>query len=231
MRTIKKYTSKKPGKKTVTATNKMIVRGYPRGLASQELKWVDTDLLLQATGNYGYTDMVAKPHLIGGVALGTSQSQRIGQEITFKSIHVNYAFWRGTDTFQFGTNPIGRCLIIVDKQPNGVTFSQTDLFENGVPNVGQEFKVAQSHYNLSNRKRFQILYDKSHDLNIDSGYEHKTVKLKCNIKVNFNKGVTNDISDIMNNAVYIVMIANINPALPDTRKIFKTFNSRLRYTD
>jgi len=79
---------------------------------------------------------------------GTTQSQRIGQQCTIKSIQIkgNMTFQPGADTD--GSNTAYMWLVL-DKQCNGAAATMTDVFTSTTPNLAL--------INLANSDRFVIL--------------------------------------------------------------------------
>lgn len=105
--------------------------------------------------------------LVNGICGGSAPSQRQGNMIAMQTLRVRMAIHPSTDrggavlaaqdiTSVSATPPttpsrLLRCLVVYDKQPNGAVHNVTDvLLEN----------TTQSHQNLDNKLRFDVLYDK-----------------------------------------------------------------------
>lgn len=134
------------------------------------------------------------------IANGTGESNRIGKKCTVTSIHWRYRLHLpSTATLGNATEQV-RTVIYLDKQCNGATAAVTDIFEAD---------DILSFRNLANSGRFQILADKTFEMNsggaegfgaigtlpvILSGQWHK----KCNIPLEFNS-TTGAIGEIRSN--------------------------------
>lgn len=83
--------------------------------------------------------------LVNGIATGTDFTNRVGREITIKSLYGRCTF---ADATQIN---MVRLMYVYDKQTNGVLPAITDILSNA---------SVYSPNNLNNRDRFVTLYDK-----------------------------------------------------------------------
>lgn len=181
----------------------------------QEFKSVDLDdntLELNSTGAYT---------LLNGVSRGTDLSNRIGRNISMRSLEIHG--WMST-TDSGGVSQVARIMIVLDKQCNGSAMALTDILK-GVTVVSLK--------NLVNKKRFKILYDKTHALAEHSGNNAGHIKpfefyKKFNHPVEFNAGDAGTIGDITSGALYIIGLSNIASGSTDANLFY---SSRIRYTD
>ncbi len=118
-----------------------------------ELKFIDTDVndaVVAAAGT-----VINSVNLI---AQGVGEEQRVGRKCTIRSINMR---WTGTlPTVDAAATPGAqdtmRFIIFHDKQANGATAVVADILEDASEH---------SFNNLSNKGRFNILYDKMIDFN------------------------------------------------------------------
>lgn len=125
-----------------------------------------------------YLDTYIGPNVIPGmptggikqnihiVPQGTGFTQRIGRQIWITKIDVRMEFILDaqSDTIANYPNLIGddlvRIMIVQDRQCNGAAYNYTDLFADKVVGVTTA-QALQSMYNLSNFKRFKVLYNRT----------------------------------------------------------------------
>ncbi len=113
-----------------------------------ELKFFDTninDTVISANMTINNLTIVAE---------GNGESERIGRKFNIYRINILYAMQLPAATAQGATSETVRCMLIQDKQTNGVQFSATDLIDTDNMN---------SFNNLANSKRFKILYKQEYD--------------------------------------------------------------------
>ncbi len=85
--------------------------------------------------------------LLNASVVGDDFDNRDGRQIRFKSIQYSLNILQNPTA----TQTITRCLLVIDKQPNGVLITTTELLTSNGNNL--DFR------NLDNRKRFVILSD------------------------------------------------------------------------
>ena len=188
-----------------------VVRGYPYGTRA-ELKAVDTTINQVA-------DTTGAVTLLNGVARGDDINQRVGRRVRLASLQasiVNYV------TPATGIDQTHRCLIVYDKQSNGVAPAITDVLVSAST-------VAMP--NLDNRQRFVILYDKLMHLNA-AAEPGSMVAFKINKRlpygVQFNSGDAGTVADIQTGGLFFITIGSI--AAGGTAGTFSG-RVRVRYTD
>ena len=188
-----------------------VVRGYPYGTRS-ELKAVDTTIGQVA-------DTTGAVTLLNGIARGDDINQRVGRRVRLASLQasiVNYV------TPATGIDQTHRCLIVYDKQSNGVAPAITDVLVSAST-------VAMP--NLDNRQRFVILYDKLMHLNAaaepGSMVAFKISK-RLSYGVQFNSGDAGTVADIQTGGLFFITIGSI--AAGGTAGTFSG-RVRVRYTD
>ncbi len=121
-----------------------------------ELKFhdVDVDDAVIATGAQV---VVASLNII---AQGTTEVQRVGRRVVIKKIGLRYDVSIPSTSTQTSTFDVLRLMLVHDKQCNGVAADDLDILEDA---------DHQSFNNLSNRKRFTVLMDRTHAMSIPAG--------------------------------------------------------------
>ncbi len=175
------------------------------------------------------------------IPVGTSESERIGRKITVVGMYLRGDYDMGfveNNTTPYSGNTI-RTIIYLDKQCNGVIASGTDIFRT---NDIFSFR------NLSNTKRFKILYDKQVSLSYNTLSQeaanlfsvcgvHRNIKINLSnlhIPIEYNRlvGTSGTIDERMSNNIGIMHClhhaesdATGLPGITFTAKV------RIRYTD
>ncbi len=121
-----------------------------------ELKFHDLDVDDTAIDTAG-TIVAASLNLI---AQGTGESERIGRKCTIKSVFIRFEVRLPTQTAGATASDVARIIVYLDKQANGATASVTAILETA---------NYQSFNNLTNRKRFRTLMDRTYDVNALAG--------------------------------------------------------------
>ncbi len=142
------------------------------------------------------------------ISQGVGESNRVGRKCTIKSINWRYLVNIPTQAGADGSNSdIVRVVLYLDKQANGAAAGVTDIFES------DDF---QSFRNLSNTSRFQILMDRTHDINVqalagdgaanDSGdkFISGTFFKKCNIPIEYSS-TTGAITEVRSNNIGVMV--------------------------
>ena len=92
--------------------------------------------------------------LLNGLALGTSATTRVGQNICMKSFHLKFTI-RGATYATTTGNTISimtRVMVVLDMQPNGTTPAGSDILEDTTAGIG----IVSPIY-MSNAMRFKVL--------------------------------------------------------------------------
>ncbi len=176
--------------------------------ANAELKFHDFDLDISPVTSAG--TITASLNLI---AQGVTESTRVGRKCTIKSISIYYqltlpesdaaATPAGSDTL--------RLIVFNDKQCNGATATILGILETA--NV-------RDHRNLANQGRFNIFYDKLHNIAyngmasdgaglVSQGNVVKNFRWgkKCTIPLEFDN-TTGAVTEIRSNNLGIILISN-----------------------
>ncbi len=194
-------------------------RGFLRasgyyGASSTELKFFDLEINDTAIGVTGSLfDSINK------VKQGTGEEERTGRKMTIKKINWHYNIvlpkLDGGSSANLGTTV--RVILYLDKQANGATATAADILEDNDVAVNY-----QSYNKLSNKNRFRILMDRSHDINyltlastsvgnFDQAPVSQSYSLykECNIPVEFSD-TTGAMAEIRSNNVGVLLVAE-NP--------------------
>jgi len=189
------------------------------GVSKAEKKYIDATFAgaLNTTGTI---------QLIGNVAQGASQSQRIGRKICLKSIQIHGHLDSDTATI---TNH-GRFMLIWDKQPNASLPALSDIFETAV-DANAFVKDAQ-------KDRFVVLKDKhwafagsiataASVMTSKTTYVFKYFARLPNLETVYS-GATAAIGDITSGALYAIAVGSTAAGTADANC---SFNIRIRYLD
>jgi len=186
-----------------------------------ELNFVDTDISRAAPAPVLFQE-AGQVVLINGMKMGTDASTRIGRRIVVRSIE-----WKMTMTAsdtQHNTTHY-RFAIVYDTQTNGATPSVADIWSSAI--VAASCPPAVTPRNISNKARFQVLYDSGlqklvgnnaivvtggvapYDLNWHGNLTDATLQnhqgyLKVKKPVQYNSGDAGTIGDIQTGAIYFV---------------------------
>jgi len=182
---------------------------YGRFGKDGELKYFDVQLTgltnVSATATVSSSDVTGA--MLVGLAQGTGESQRLGRQITVKSIQFS-----GTVTFNPGAsaNPITglvKMYVVMDTQANGAYPTLGDIFNNNA--------YALMRPEMDNSQRFRIL--RKIEVRVDpqagvSGAYSDAVRpfnfyKKCNIQVDYSS-TTGAITEIRSNNIFLVYVAN-----------------------
>jgi len=178
-------------------------------LINTEFKYIDTNSSVTSVASMA-------PILLNGCIQGDSATQREGSTIRPKSVDLRYQLTYNATSVQ---NTV-RVMVIIDRQPNGATYSMVDLLSTN---------AVDSPRNLDYRRRFKILYDKVHCIAANSNpqdYGHFHLKFKDLHTQYFNATNTGGIGDISTNAISLI-------AFSDQPINGPTFNyyTRVRFLD
>ncbi len=170
--------------------------------------------------------IISSLHLIPQNLTGTG---RIGRKVVLKKIRIRYDINLPlhNDVADVTGGDVCRVMLYLDKQCNGAAATAADIIKTD--------SDYESFRKLSNSDRFEILYDKWHDINYTSGvgdgslmaqpsvFHHYAFNKTCNIPVEFSS-TTGVITEIRSNNVGMMLISKAG------RCGFKGA-ARVRYTD
>lgn len=183
-----------------------------------------------ALGEWKYNDISPAPVavdsalpvsvLLNGLVSGTTATTRIGTNITIRSIEARLHDYVNIAT---GDSQLHRIIFVIDRQTNGLGAAVADVITGGVYNGVR---------NLSNRKRFKIIIDKTIVLSQfgqsgEDSFRHIYYKFKRPLKTEYNTGVAGTVADISTNGVYMFVMGNKTGGGGG----FIKYDLRLRYTD
>jgi len=186
-----------------------------RGLvvSDGELKSVDVALAQLAT------TQASEVRLLNGIARGDEINERIGREVTMRSIQVTGTTLATPGT---GVDQNHRVLLVYDRQTNAAALTAAQVL------------AAVNCYaprNLENRKRFKILFDRTWHLNASAepGSQH-VFKFYRRLAhpVTFNAGDAGTVADITTGSLYAISVGS-EPAGATAGSTF--LSTRIRYSD
>lgn len=139
--------------------------------------------------------------LMNGIQNGTAYYNRVGTVISIRSVELRINFISTAGT---GVDQLQRYSLVLDRQPNGLAPLFTDIY--GM--IGGASGLS-SMRNLQNRKRFKVLWDRTYNVNVNTGSNYNKylyLKFRRPIKTTYNAGNSGNVSDISSNALYFVSI-------------------------
>lgn len=196
-----------PTKRRVKSARKGDTKYFKKESAIELKTLVNTpNFTVSATG--GTRDCVS-------MAIGASNSQRIGQKITVKSILVDVGIQIPTASLAtVGTYPDNsdgvKMVLVYDKQANGASCAWSDVFQSsGSANAPYMSR------NLGNMDRFDILAEFRTMLNSNEKNADRFVRyIKCNLPVKYNGGNAGTVADIQTgNIIFMAADENTGGAL------------------
>jgi len=177
-----------------------------------EFKSVDVTATAAATTASAVT-------LLDGIARGDEINERIGREVTLRSIQISGVSYVTPAT---GIDQNHRVLIVYDRQTNAAALTAAQVLS------------AVSCYaprNLENRKRFKILFDRTWHLNASAEPNSQRIfkfYRRLAHPVTFNAGDAGTVADIVTGSLYMVTLGSAAPGATSGEVLV---SSRLRYTD
>lgn len=169
------------------------------------------------------SDLTGGVGLLNGIAPGSGLDQRIGRQVTLKSIQIRFQVNVTSGT---GVDQVSRVLVVYDRQSNAAAPTTANI----ISAAGTGYDVLRPK-NLDNRKRFKILMDRTFYLNA-SGESNSGVCFnfyrRLRHPMEFNAGVAGTIADIVSGSIYVVCVGN--QAVGATAGQM-TYFSRVRYVD
>jgi len=201
-----------------SAARAVVVGGAPnyaqRGLVLSQGEFKAVDVLTNIAVN-----IASSVTLLNGMTSGSGINQHVGREVTLRSIQFNYTTMVNAAT---GVDQLHRILLVYDRQTNASALTAAQVLAAVDPH---------SPRNLENRKRFKILYDRTHALNASGepgSFATRRFYRRLRHPVTFNAGVAGTVADIVTGSLYLVAIGSEAAGAPAG---FVTFSSRIRYTD
>jgi len=193
-----------------------------RANAGGELKFFDTVLAATNVPAVG----VVNPNL-NIVATGDGEQNRIGRKIQIKSVWLKGSATLLTSATAAAATDTVRMILVQDKQANGAAFAVTDVLQNA-DYLG--FR------NVANTSRFNILWDKTIDINASAVFtavpaglpmvRNFNNYLKCNIPIEFDASLnTGVITTQRSNSIALLMISKNN----NISQV--QYRARIRYAD
>lgn len=185
-----------------------------RGLvvSDGELKSVDVGATVAA-------DATSSVALLNGMARGDEINERIGREVTMRSIQITGCSYVAPAA---GIDQNHRVILVYDRQTNAAALTAAQVLS------------AVNCYaprNLENRKRFKILFDRTWHLNAtaepNSQHIFKFYRRLAH-PMTFNAGDAGTVADITTGSLYLVAIGSVAPGATAGSVLF---NARIRYSD
>ncbi len=169
----------------------VVARGVKR-LLNVEIKNFDTK---EQTVAIIDTPLITQ---ISNIPQGDSTNSRDGAQCKVLGIELNYVIFHNASA----TGTIVRVMVICDKQTNQAIYSAADLLEDAsiIDNL-------MSPYNLNNKHRFRVLYDRRHNLSSTTASitVKKFIKLKTLLRYDAS---TSAIADLTQNSLSILKVSN-----------------------
>ncbi len=200
---------------------------YPGANRGPELKFFDilvSDAVIAAGGTIQTpTNPAGAFASIVGIPSGTGESERIGRKCQVRSINWRYRLSLSETIAGTPPEETVRVILYLDKQTNGAAASVTDILE---------LNDYQSFNNLSNKSRFRVLMDRTHNLNSTAGgpvtastgdWAGQRLNFsffkKCSIPLEFSS-TTGNLTEMRSNNLNVLLLS-------DTGGL-TTFTSRMR---
>jgi len=164
-------------------------------------------------------DTSAQARLLNGIARGDEINERVGREVTLRSIQFNFTPHVTVGT---GVDQQQRVLLVYDRQTNATALTAAQVLLT-VDTVAPR--------NLENRKRFKILFDRTYALNASGEPGAQVTRRfyrKLRHPVSFNAGDAGTVADIVTGSLYIIVIGTNVPGV-GAGAVF--YAARIRYTD
>lgn len=150
-----------------------------------------------------------------GLRQGTKETERIGRVVKLTNVSLKGHLVHSAQTNITAAGMIVRIIMFLDKQANGAVATPALILSQGT-DKWMQFR------NLENSKRFQILSDKTYDMNAQAGGlssvpAEETAPVMKHIRINKNwpaglpinfAGDVGDITDLKSNNVGIMVIAS-----------------------
>lgn len=164
---------------------------------------------------------------VNPIAQGTDEINRLGRNITTKSVQVRAIFQANTT----GVQSVARMMLVYDRQPNGALPVAADIMS--FPGA----LVAQGYPNQDNRDRFLILMDKAYPVigtstTANTGLERQYVmkyKKLGNLITNWSStGTTGVIGGLTTGSILCLLYGDV---ITGTAAATVNINFRFRFSD
>lgn len=143
---------------------------------------------------------------------GDGESNRDGNQI--KVISVLYRYMLTLNNMS--TNSEVRIMLVLDKQCNGAAAAFGDVVDDTTAG-----DALISPYNLDNKFRFKVLYDKLHLLNVDKTTISAQKMLKFNLRIRYD-GNAGDITDLTSYNLLEFRVSNEATNTPTMTRVLRT---------
>lgn len=147
---------------------------------------------------------------------GDDFNRRSGRQVRIKSLQLRFSVTKHTSA----TASRARVIIFIDKDPNQVQCSTSDVLENSTASTIKAFRK------LDFRKRFILLKDNVFTLNADTPEQMFVLYKEMDLKVVYDASNNGDISDIISNSIHILVIGDESTNTPTFE-----YNTRIRFID
>lgn len=196
----------KAGKKTANKNAKRIdkIEKVVNQIANQpEIKYIALSSSVLSVDHSN-----PRVQLLNGMIQGNIDGQRIGEIIKMKKITLNYKLYTINNAF---TNTVTssrsvRVMLVLEKNPKGITFSFGDLFGVLTPYTTTIY----NYKGVDFKQRYEVLHDRVYNVQTQQGEYVYQIERKLNRNVDYSKGNTGTITDIESGALYFIVISDDN---------------------
>lgn len=150
----------------------------------------------------GIQQTVPYTQLLNPLAQGTTDSTRLGKEVTYKMIDLR--IYLGIATNAFRAQSVFRVILVKERPSLGGSLSLNSLLGTNTP---QSISV----YNFDNRdwkSRFTVYYDQVHRVDGIVFSKSLRIKKKLNFTTNYARGNAGDVTDIDSNSLWLVILTD-----------------------
>lgn len=209
-----------PLKRQRTGPRRSGLRPTYRGFAPRQFRlgeWKFQDYAISVAMN---TTPTMTP--VNNLYIGAQAINRIGSNVSIRSVELRLF---NTVTAATGVDQVHRVLLMLDRQCNGVGPTGMTDFLTSADVSGMR--------NLSNRKRFKCLLDKTFTMNASAEpgslrFRKFYIKFRRPLVVEYNQTNAGDIGDIVSNYMFLATVAS-QAAGPTAGAMVGTV--RIRFTD
>lgn len=200
----------------VAKTGKMIrpKQGVSTSVKRYVNKKIDNQIedkqLITQFANPTTSDVVGQVVLLNGITQGVDQNNRVGNRVRMKYARIRINLSQASNTPASIRESMHRIIIFIDKQANGALPASSDLLTT----TGATAEEYLSPIKIQSKKRFQILYDRYHTLQVHGGSVNVPqttsieIKLKLKKKIVQYKGTTNGITDLQTNSLLFLHVCD-----------------------
>ena len=217
----------------------------------KEIKWHDYNVAVDYNSSTNGIGVWTAAHFYpgggpamtgNGIAQNATANGRIGQRVFPVSLEgtITCSYDLDEATSHIPGTETWRVVIVVDNQSNKADVAAADVFDTSM--AGNDVTFPASKFNLANRKRFKILYDKCFNVNAVMGngasdetphIAHK-FHLKLGSVIEYDDGTTDGELDTITRGTYHMFIGGQSTGSDDGTKYthYKVrAATRMRYTD